>query len=220
MWTPSDMNRELLNDIKAIFSDPVRSRSLKPRGDEERAFLSEWLAGKTEKIESRQDENIAIENIISECAACSDAVDKKTGFGTGKNGVMILLNQPNMISNAEKKHLKAESVDLLKKMVAAMGIEFSECYLTNLIKCEPDGTIVKPSEMLSNCRNIFEKEIAFYSPKIVIVMGDILPLQKIVHNSVRISWFRTEHPITLIKNPDLKRAAWNTLKNVIEKLKG
>ena len=56
-------------------------------------------------------------------------------------------------------------------------------------------------------------------PRIVIVFGDIMPLQKIVKGSVDIFWYNIEHPITLIKNPDLKRPAWSTLKLVMAKMK-
>ena len=45
-------------------------------------------------------------------------------------------------------------------------------------------------------------------------MGDILPLQNVVKSSSGISWFNTDHPVTLLKNPDLKRPAWETLKLV------
>jgi hypothetical protein len=45
-------------------------------------------------------------------------------------------------------------------------------------------------------------------------MGEILPIQNVVNSSKGITWFNTEHTISLIKNPELKRPAWETLKLV------
>jgi len=59
-----------------------------------------------------------------------------------------------------------------------------------------------------------EREIAEVRPHTVIVMGLIIPLKKAMDARQGIRWFNTDHPVTLIKNPDLKKSAWSTLKLV------
>ena len=130
---------------------------------------------------------------------------------------MVILNAPVMMNRIEITLYKSESGGLLRKMIKAIGFELEDCYTTNLIKCESDDALTKPSDMIKNCTLILEKELAFYKPEIVIVMGEILPLQGIVKTSSGITWFNTEHPVALIKNPGLKRSAWETLKEVKKK---
>jgi DNA polymerase len=160
------------------------------------------------------DENSSIDQLIASCNKCSEVSERKGPFGSGINQVMIIMNAPMMITRVEKKLYKNESVEMLTKIVNSIKLKTEECYITNLIKCDTESLINKPSNMFLNCQNILQKEIKELDPKIILVMGELLPLQKLYREFSNISWFNIEHPITLIKNPDLKRSAWSTLQNV------
>lgn len=71
---------------------------------------------------------------------------------------------------------------------------------------------------MKNCEPIITREIEIIRPLVVIVFGDIIPLQRTIKESRDIFWYNIDHPITIIKNPELKRPAWNTLKLVMAKL--
>jgi hypothetical protein len=45
-------------------------------------------------------------------------------------------------------------------------------------------------------------------------MGDDIPIRKIIIENKNISWHKIDHPLTLIKNPDLKRSAWTELQKI------
>jgi len=184
------------------------------KGGDELNYLLEMLKPKSEESKITTIQDITSDFKLSECKACPDIIERKNPFGSGSNGVMILLNAPRMANRIEISIHRAESVDLLKKMVSAIGLEMKECYVTNLIKCETGDALFKPSDMVKNCTKILQREINLIKPGIVIVMGEILPIQAIVNTSKGITWFNTEHTISLIKNPDLKRPAWETLKLV------
>lgn len=199
---------------------------MKARNDLERSMLKGWISlnvsggiASEEELPSvdmavHPENRNELNEMIMNCSRCAGAEDKKCGVGSGANGIMIILNAPAMVSSFEKKQFKAESVDLLKKMLAAIDVEFSKCYITSIIKCEPSETMHRPSSMFRECQHILKKEIELIKPLLVMVFGEIVPLQKIIHESEGISWYNIEHPITLIKNPDLKGKAWKTLKLV------
>ncbi len=214
------MDKEYKNVSAVIEGLARRKRLIMYRDDEELDFLMRWLQGERSSSEKggilTRDELV---DIIQNCRRCRDTHDRKLGYGSGANGIMIILNTPRMISQAEVKLFKSESIKLLKKMIQAMGVDFESCYTTNMIKCETDNSLYSPSEMFINCEEIIKKEIALINPEIVIVMGEIVALQKIVNDSQDISWYNVEHPLTLTKNPDLKRSAWNTLKLVMAKMR-
>ncbi len=187
------------------------------RGDDELNLLAEMLNPESGAEKKLHIHDISVDGLLSACTACSDIIEKKPPYGNGANKVMIILNAPRMANRVEINIHRAESVNLLKKMVSAIGIELKECYVTNLVKCETASSLLKPSDMVKNCTKILQSEIDIIKPELVIVMGDILPLQGIINASKSITWFNTEHTISLIKNPELKRPAWETLKLVRKK---
>ena len=210
---PANESAEILKEYIAL---AARDRTLVLfRDDAERETLLRWL-------EPRPREGTAIAEApmaqapdrgVAECRLCGGAGEKKPGFGTGASGVMVILNAPKLITAEEKRLLKGDSIELMKKMLSAIRLDPGECYITNIIKCEPDVT-AKPSEMFKNCEPFVAREIDEMRPHTVIVMGQIIPLKKTMDAHPGIRWFSTDHPVTLIKNPDLKKSAWSTLKLV------
>lgn len=204
------------NSFSAIIKDQTWSGApVLYKTAEEMLFLHGWLS--REELYSTDLSEESIASLIQRCERCEKVKEKKKGFGTGGNRIMVILNNPVMMNKIEMTLYRDESVDLLRKMVKAIGFELEECYTTNLIKCESDDTFTKPSDMIKNCMTILERELSYFNPEIIIVMGELLPLQGIVKGSSGISWFNTDHPISLLKNPDLKRPAWETLKLVKKK---
>jgi len=182
------------------------------RGDEELDFIKDLLRRKSVSAEEPVIHDLSENLPIGECNLCPDISERKRPFGTGANGVMVILNSPRLVNKVEIAIHRTESAGLLKKMIKAVGLDLQQCYTTNLIKCESASGLVKPSDMVKNCIGNLQKEIEIIRPKIIVVMGDILPLQTIVNSSRGITWFNTDHPVSLIKNNELKRPAWETLK--------
>ncbi|MBP7735222.1 MAG: hypothetical protein KA369_04545 [Spirochaetes bacterium] len=211
-------SRDIYKDMTSVLrKGRYRDRILLYRGEEELDRLSGWVCRKERSRGEERDEDL--KKLVESCLKCSGVEEKKFGIGTGTNRVMIILNSPQLVNVVEKKVLKKDSVDLLKKIVQAAQLSFNDCYITNLVKCEVADPLMKPSQIVKNCEYIISREIEFIKPRIAIVFGDIIPLQKIIKESVDLVWFNIEHPITLLKNPDLKRNAWNTLKLIMEKMK-
>jgi uracil-DNA glycosylase family 4 len=208
-------HHELIDFLKSNF---LRKRLLLFRGDAELHDLSAWISSDDDV--GRAIAHVSdLKQLIEKCNLCNDAGEKKFGFGNGRTRVMVILNAPQLVNVLERKVHRKESVELLKKIIHAAGIVFQECYVTNLVKCDVRDPLINPSEVVKNCEMIIGKEIEIMKPRIVIVFGDILPLQKIIKETDDVYWYNIEHPITLIKNPELKRPAWNTLKLIMGKMK-
>lgn len=223
------MHRQLYSQLADICSEKSRyydKRLVLWRNDEEESFLRSWIADpRSEKpavgrLTSVEDTNdiTNLKNFISNCVKCGSVVEKKPGVGTGASGIMVILHAPRLIGKIEMQLFKKDSVAMLKQIVSSLKVPFGDCYITNMIKCESEDCFTKPSEMASNCLSILERELYIVKPRIVLVMGEMQPLSKMINNSRGILWFTIEHPITMLKNPDLKRSAWDTLKNIIAKM--
>ena len=207
---------DVYRKLESYIADRARDRKLVLyHTEEERKALLRWIEPRAAApaIAEASAAPHDLGRAIHECALCEGTLEKKPGYGSGSNGVMVVLNAPKLITAEEKRLLKGGSIDLMKKMLAAISLDPGECYITNIIKCEPDVT-AKPSAMFRNCESFMEREIAEVRPHTVIVMGLIIPLKKAMDARQGIRWFNTDHPVTLIKNPDLKKSAWSTLKLV------
>lgn len=206
------------HDLAVLLQHPaLQRRMLLYRGEAEREQLVEWLGRAA--LPTVDKESGDLRGMIEECNRCPGASEKKIGIGTGENRVMVILNSPPLVNLVEKKMLRGESVELMKKMLRAASIDFSASYITNLVKCEVRDPVLKPSQVVSNCERIIMREIEVLGPRIAIVFGDIMPLQRIIKMTSDVFWYNIEHPITIIKNPELKRPAWNTLKLIMGKLR-
>lgn len=206
-------NYNLKKTLSSILREYAPDEILLYKNGDELEFLKNFLREK----KPGQPQTPAVttpEMLINSCSRCKDIVERKNGYGTGINGVMVILHAPRMANKAELRIHRAESAGLLKKMINAIGLELHECYVTNLIKCESSDPFVKPSDMLKNCLDILKIEIEMFNPRIGIVMGEIIPMQSVIKSVKGMEWFNTDHTISLIKNPELKRSAWETLKTV------
>lgn len=195
------------------------------RTDEEKEFLRAWLESEEKVVPASPSVSAAqpsghpssIKERIRLCNRCAGITDRKYSFGSGENGVMIILHMPSKISAYEKKLFRAESLEMMRRMMNGIGINLEQCYITNMVKCE-GGAVSRPSEMFTSCEDLLRDEIESVSPSYVIVMGEMGPLSRMTRKFPSATWFTIEHPVTLIKNPDLKRGAWNTLKLIREKM--
>jgi uracil-DNA glycosylase family 4 len=197
------------------------------RNESEREELIQWLISEKgdeliNNLKSQTDDEHSLHDSINEailnCQKCTKNGQKKLGRGSGSNRVMVILNAPAMMTLYEKNEMRDESISMIIKIIDSLKLSMNECYITNMIKCEVDSTD-KPSSYFKNCSPFIEKEIEFYQPIIVLVMGDLMPMRKIRKKYVHTNWYEIPHPITMIKNPDLKRDAWSTLKALLEFLK-
>ena len=53
-----------------------------------------------------------------------------------------------------------------------------------------------------------------FKPYIIIVMGDDIPIKKMINENKNINWYKIEHPLSLLKNPELKKSAWIVLQKI------
>ena len=187
------------------------------RSEAERAFLQTWLAAEKgerpvkKKVEQDSMHGLSIKDKIRQCNRCAGVSERKFSFGTGENGVMIILHMPSKISAFEKKAFKADSLEMMRKMMKGIGLELEQCYITNMVKCE-SGAVNRPSDMFLQCEDLLKEEVVYAAPSVIIVMGSMGPLGRLAKSVESAAWFTIEHPLTLLKNPEMKRSAWETLK--------
>jgi uracil-DNA glycosylase len=213
--------KDLYHDLAEVLKTGKGRPVVRSRGDAEAAILTSFLRGKRSGVPGIEPQTgTGVREAIRTCRKCKGVVNRKYAAGSGTNGVMVILNPPSLLHREERSKYRRESAEMLRKMLAAIGVDLAECYTTGLVKCETDEPGSTTGAMFSGCDPHLNAEIAEVTPRVIIVMGDIKPLKRTRDGHCGIEWFSVDHPITLLNNPDLKRRAWSTLKLVKEAIDG
>jgi uracil-DNA glycosylase len=126
------------------------------------------------------------------------------------------------------KPFTGQADELLTRMLAAIGLQRQTVYITPLLKCLPAR---EPApEELQQCLAVLHREIAATSPQIICTMGPLSartllgagePLFKLrgrFHRFLDLPLMPTFHPAYLLRNPEMKKAAWHDLQAIQKKM--
>ena len=148
--------------------------------------------------------------------------------------ILIVNDFPNSEEEDQSNNILAEDCkELLVKMLGAINVEFKENAIINTFFWRTPGDRRPTSNEIDKCRPFFYKIIELLSPKYIISLGD-LALSMLMESEVNfvdsrgktlnnkkmnIPIFPLFHPRVLIKQPSLKRLAWEDLKIIANEIK-
>lgn len=136
--------------------------------------------------------------------------------------IMIVSDLPDAGDMTDSQN--SDTAILLRRMLAAIGVDMTACYRTWLATTSPSTGEV-PEEMLGALGDFVRHQIQIIRPKSVIILGssacrallddDLLNarahIRNINHDGSNMATLTTFHPRTLIARPALKAQAWKDL---------
>ena len=175
------------------------------------------------------------------CQNCPlGASRKKIVFGMGSLNPQVLFVGEGPGYEEDRKGLPfvGRAGELLDKMMAAIGLSRKTVYIANMVKCHPMKSPDRPdlrgndrppeSAEMEACRPILEEQIEILDPPVICALGATAAkaLLKTEEGITRlrgrifdfpkggkvIPLLPTYHPAALLRNPELKRDAWEDLK--------
>lgn len=162
---------------------------------------------------------------------------KNTVFADGnpKADVMFIGEAPGRDEDRQGLPFVGRAGQLLDKMLQAIGLDRSSCYITNIIPWRPPGNRTPTPLEIELCRPFVEQHVRLVNPKIVVLMGNV-PTKTLLETnrgilSIRGTWstyrsnsdtdipaMPTLHPAYLLRNPVQKRLSWLDFLNVRARL--
>lgn len=119
---------------------------------------------------------------------------------------------------------------LLTKMLASIGLSREDVYIANIVKCRPPRNRQPLPEEAAACLPFLRAQVALLRPRVILLLG-ATAARYTVSPEIRITrdrgqWVErkgvwmlpTYHPSALLRDPHLKRAAWQDLQLVQQKL--
>lgn len=157
--------------------------------------------------------------------------------GDPKARVMIMGEAPGRDEDAQGAPFVGEAGQLLDRMLAAIGLDETTAYMTNVVFWRPPGNRKPTDAEIDSCRPFAERHIALVKPDILVLAGNI-STQAILGEragimSVRGRWsdyalpdgtkiptLPLYHPAFLLRRPQEKAKAWADLLSLKAKLNG
>ena len=149
------------------------------------------------------------------------------GSGDSKADLLLIGEAPREEENLKGKLFVGREGKLLDKILKAIGYNRSnKVYITDIIKWRlPDNRDPLPSEV-EECLPFLIEQINIIKPKIIVALGKVAG-KTLIKKDVMLKEMRNEtyefnsiplrvtyHPAALLKNPSLKKDAWEDFKYI------
>jgi DNA polymerase len=145
-------------------------------------------------------------------------------IGPENSAIVIISDLPDLADADEATAGTSAMHILLERMLAAIGINISDCYRTWLATTVP-ATGELPDHMLPELGHYMRHQLGLIKPSSMILLGssackavldaDLMnaraELRNVNHDGRNIAALTTFHPRTLIARPAMKAQAWRDL---------
>ncbi len=124
----------------------------------------------------RAAEEQALRAEASVCQRCPQLVAGRTqvvfGSGSVDAQVMFVGEAPGASEDREGVPFVGASGRLLDQLLAGIGIEREQVYITNVLKCRPPDNRDPRSEEIANCSGYLERQVELVEPIVVVTLGN------------------------------------------------
>ncbi len=177
-------------------------------------------------------ESVINKRILS-CQRC-DLFKTRTnavpGEGSFNADLMFVGEGPGHDEDIKGKPFIGRAGQLLTKIIAAMGFDRKDVYITNVVKCRPPNNRNPQLEEMEACKEYLFEQIECIQPRVIVTLGKVAT-DFFIPGSVGISAMRgkfhlfrniplmpTFHPSYLVRqqgNRELRKKVWEDMKKVM-----
>lgn len=171
---------------------------------------------------------------LGDCQRCGLARQRHhLVFGCGDPAAALVLvgEGPGREEDLKGDPFVGEAGRLLDNILLAMGLQRSQVYICNVIKCRPPQNRNPQAEEIAACEPFLRRQLAAIRPQLIVALGKFAA-QTLLRSQTPISQLRghwqeydgvplmpTYHPAYLLRNPAGKREVWQDMKQVLQRLR-
>lgn len=184
----------------------------------------------------------ALRERVLGCVKCAHLASsrKNVVFGVGniEAQLMFVGEAPGADEDAQGEPFVGRAGELLTKIIQAMGLQRSDVYIANILKCRPDtpgqaaGNRKPTPDEMATCAPYLHEQIDLIRPRVIVALG-ATAIEGLLGKSIGITKMRGEwktyrgtplmptyHPAYLLRNQAMseKRKVWEDMLAVMEKL--
>jgi DNA polymerase len=184
----------------------------------------------------------ALRERVMVCVKCAHlaASRKNVVFGVGNIDAQLMFvgEAPGADEDAQGEPFVGRAGELLTKIIQAMGLQRSDVYIANILKCRPDtpgqtaGNRKPTMDEMATCIPYLHEQIDLIRPKVLVALG-ATAVEGLLGKTMGIMKLRgnwqtyrgtplmpTFHPAYLLRNQAMseKRKVWEDMLAAMEKL--
>ncbi len=180
-----------------------------------------------------------LESVLKNFEGCNlkkTAASTVFGEGDPKTKIMLIGEAPGADEDRQGRPFVGRCGKLLDKMLAAIGLQRSECYITNILPWRPPGNRTPTDDEIAVCLPFLKKQIELIKPDILLLLGGIALksvmdcndsisktrgkwLQYVLSEDQKIDVLATYHPSYLLRSSAQKAKVWTDLLRIKSKIK-
>jgi uracil-DNA glycosylase family 4 len=130
------------------------------------------------KHPSREDVAARLEEIAEEvrvctkCELCKMRTKAVPGDGSVDAPILFIGEAPGFHEDQSGRPFVGAAGNLLNDLLASVGIQRSEVFITNLVKCRPPGNRDPLPDEVNTCTsNYLDRQIALINPRMIVAVG-------------------------------------------------
>jgi len=197
------------------------------KSTEQASLFSEPARAPEEDLSSLSIEEL--EAKVAKCKKCPLWEQRtNTVFGSGNKKAKLLFvgEAPGREEDLQGLPFVGRAGQLLTKILASVGLSREEVYITNILKCRPPNNRDPKEEEVSACEPYLARQIELIKPVLICALGRVAG-QNLLKRNASLTYLRggihyyndimvvvTYHPAALLRNPNLKRDAWEDIKMI------
>ncbi len=171
------------------------------------------------------------------CPLKQTATTTVIGDGNPEAAIMLIGEAPGAEEDRQGLPFVGPAGHLLNRMLEAIGLDRSQVYITNVLPWRPPGNRSPTAEEIAACLPFVERQIEIVGPRVLIIVGGI-SAKALLGRSEGITKLRGKwlsyttpsgvltvdtmaifHTAYLLRQPALKRQAWQDMLEIKEKIK-
>jgi DNA polymerase len=168
---------------------------------------------------------------IGECTRCKlHGLGRQQivfGVGNPQAKLMFVGEAPGADEDRLGEPFVGRAGQLLTKIIESIGLQRSDVYIANVIKCRPPGNRNPEPDEVASCEPFLMRQIDAVGPRVIVALGTFAA-HALLKTDAPISRLRghvhhyrggarlipTFHPAFLLRSPERKRDVWEDMKKV------
>ncbi|MXW00347.1 MAG: uracil-DNA glycosylase [Holophagales bacterium] len=166
------------------------------------------------------------------CGLCRARNKVVFGDGDGAADLMFVGEGPGAQEDRQGLPFVGPAGQLLTRIIQAIDLRREDVYITNVVKCRPPNNRDPQPDETAACRSFLDRQVDLIAPRVIVALGRVAAQQLLgTTNSLgrlRGTWHEargvpvrvTYHPAFLLRDPSYKRATWEDMQVVRDRLLG
>lgn len=182
------------------------------------------------KHEPEWKKSISIDELYSKIHNCTNCplgfTRKKFVFGSGNpNAKLVVVGEaPGADEDEQGLPFVGRAGQLLTKILESIGLQRSDVFICNILKCRPPGNRVPLTSEINECMPYLLKQIELIQPAYILALGltaannllntkyTMAEMHGKLYDFHGVPMLVTYHPSALLRNPNLKKPTWEDMK--------